>query len=75
MQLPASQSPDTVGQSQTTVRILHPTQVVMFYGDSDRKVIPSQDFQLEKTERELLTNLCIATLPKHMDSLTERTKE
>lgn len=48
MQLPGSQSPDTVRQSQTIVTILHPTQVLMFYGVIDRKAITLQEFSTGK---------------------------
>lgn len=75
MQLPGSQSPDIVRQSQTTVTILHPTQVLILYGDINRKAITLQDFQQEKMEQGLLTNLYIPTLPKRVDSPTEGTKK
>lgn len=72
MQLPGSQNPDTVRQSETTVTILRPTQALTFRGDLNRKVITLQDFQQEKMEQRLLTNLYI---PKHMNSPTEGTKK
>lgn len=67
MQLPGSQSPDTVKQLQTIVTILHPTQVLMFYGVIDRKAITLQDFQQEKMGQGLHSNSNIPTWPKHMN--------